>query len=168
MVAADWTTLVCVQVGSPSKCRLGPQGPGTVINCLVYLFFGQTMIYTTYHTIQLSSHATLHILRPPVGSQCQFPKNAYIRVKLQKNVVASTILLESNLHCLGNPTCTQTLRNRGPNLHPGKCWPISCHHLWVWSTTSWDPTGAAKSANQGWKGDKWNQKENENKISHNK
>ncbi len=69
---------------------------------------------------------------------------------MQKNVVASTILLGPNLQGLGDPTCTQTVRKRGPNLHPGKCWPISCHHLWVWSTTSWDPMGAAKSANQGW------------------
>ncbi len=81
------------------------------------------------------------------GVSMSISKNAYIRLKLQKNVVSSKILLGPNLHCLGDPTCTLTVRNRGPNLHPGKCWPMSWHHLWVWSTTTWDPTGAAKAAN---------------------
>ncbi len=48
-----------------------------------------------------------------------------------------------------------TVMNRAPNLHPCKCWPISCHHLsdlWVLLRTSWDPMGAAKYANQGCKG----------------
>ncbi len=29
------------------------------------------------------------------------------------------------------------------------CWPISTVYSWVWQTTSWDPTGEAKSANPG-------------------
>ncbi len=51
---------------------------------------------------------------------------------------------------LTTPTNGGSWLDRGPNLHPGKRWPINCHHLWVWSTTSWDSMGAAKSANQGW------------------
>ena len=50
---------------------------------------------------------------------------------------------------------TQPALTWGPNLHTGKCCPVSFHHLWVWSTISWDPMGAAKSANQGCLGRVW-------------
>ncbi len=90
------------------------------------------------------SHPWLAGLAAPVGSPevTDTPTNPHcwlVNVCLRSGWVIRSVQVESPL------TIT-----RGPNLHPGKRWPISCHHLWVWSTTSWDPTGAAKSANPGW------------------
>ncbi len=58
-------------------------------------------------------------------------------------------LVGPNFHSLWDPTFTQTVNNEGPNLHINSHWPISTGYSWVWQTTSWDPTGEAKSANPG-------------------
>ena len=78
MVEADWTKLDCVQVGSLGQCILGPWWavlPGPVTNGMVYLFFRaeNDLYYLSYYS-QPSYQATLHTLRPQVGSGCQIPK----------------------------------------------------------------------------------------------
>ncbi len=47
------------------------------------------------------------------------------------------------LSALASAGWVPTYNNKG-------CYPISSNHLWVWSTTSWDPTGAGISAIPGW------------------
>ncbi len=67
-------------------CRWGPQvSAGWVpswqyyqellpIAWFIYFFPAENDLYYLSYNIQPSSHATVHTLRPPVGSRCQFPK----------------------------------------------------------------------------------------------
>ncbi len=112
MVAADWTTPACVQVGSQSQCRLGPQLavlPGTATNCMFYLFFGQKLIYTTYRT--KFSPVFMHIadIKATNGVPTAFSKNACIRLKLQKKMLFQW-------RSCWDPTCTALGTQPAPKL----------------------------------------------------
>ncbi len=72
-----------------------------------------------FNSFYTTSHRWLADLAAPVGSQEVVDHTHKWWTTLA--CVSLKILLGPNLHCLGDPTCTQTVRNGGPNLHPGKC-----------------------------------------------
>ena len=107
MAAADWTTLARVQVGSSIQCRLG------LLPIAWFIYFSDRK-WSILPIIQQSAQFSCYFaqFKATSGVLTSIFKNAHIRLKLQKNVVSSKILLGPNLHCLGDPTCTQATVNQ--------------------------------------------------------